>query len=122
MAHDIMKADCGFNPAIVERFEEITVELLNDPTGLDLTGHRNMHVSLAAENSDVSIEDFECMLQGVDYTIVAANGATTKNQLIFPANSTLYSGEDIEPVNGMTIVYEFFTDGYNIYCDRRVYK
>ena len=57
-------------PTEVERFEEVTVELLNDPTGLDLTGHRNMHVSLAVEKSDVTIEDFECMLQGVDYTKV----------------------------------------------------
>lgn len=119
---NIMRVDCGFDPTEAERFEEVTVELLNDPTDLDLTGHRNMHVSLAAEKSDVTIEDFECMLQGVDYTIVAANGANTKNQLIFPANTTLYSGDKITPANGMTIVYEFFTDGYNIYCDRRIYK
>lgn len=119
---NVIKADCGFDPAAVEKFEEVTVELLNDPSGLDLTGHRNMHVSLASEKSDVSIEDFECMMQGVDYTIVAANGASTKNQLIFPANSTLYSGDEITPTNGMTIVYEFFTDGYNIYCDRKIYK
>lgn len=119
---NVIKADCGFDPAAVEKFEEVTVELLNDPSGLDLTGHRNMHVSLASEKSDVSIEDFECMMQGVDYTIVAANGASTKNQLIFPANSTLYSGDEITPANGMTIVYEFFTDGYNIYCDRKIYK
>lgn len=119
---NIVKADCGFDPADIEKFEEVTVELLNDPSGLDLRGHRNMHVSLASESSDVSIEDMEHMLQGVDYTIVAANGAKTKNQLIFPANSTLYSGDEITATDGMTIVYEFFTDGYNIYCDRRIYK
>lgn len=62
------------------------------------------------------------MLQGVDYTIVVANGASTQNQLIFPANTTLYSGDEIIPANGMTIVYEFFTDGYNIYCNRQIYK
>lgn len=61
------------------------------------------------------------MRQGVDYTIVVANGAATKNQLIFP-DETLYSGDEIVPVNSMTIVYEFFTDGYSIYCDRRIYK
>lgn len=88
----------------------------------DLTGHRNMHVNLAAEKSDVTIEDFECMLQGVDYTIVAANGANTQNQLIFPAKTTLYSGDTIKVADGMTIVYEFFTDGYNIYCNRQIYK
>lgn len=119
---NIIRADCGFDPTEVEKFEEVTVELLNDPSGLDLTGHRNMHVSLASETSDVSIEDFEHMKQGVDYTIVAANGAGTKNQLIFPSKSTLYYGDKITPANGMTIVYEFFTDGYNIYCNRQIYK
>lgn len=119
---NIICADCGFDPSQIEAFEDVTVELLNNPEGVDLTGHRNMHVSLSAEKSDVTIEDFECMKQGVDYTIVAANGAGTKNQLIFPANSTLYSGDEITAVNGMTIVYEFFTDGYNIYCNRQIYK
>ena len=118
---NIMRADCGFDPADMEVFEEATVELLNDPSGLDLKGHRNLHVSLAAETSDVTINEIENMRQGVDYTIVVANGATTKNQLILP-DKTLYSGEEIEPVNGMTIVYELFTDGMSIYCDRRVYK
>lgn len=117
---NIVAADCGFSPDSVQKFEDVTVELLNDPSGLDLTGHRNMHVSLAAESSDVSIEDFECMIPGVKYTIVAANGAATKNELIFPANSTLYNGT-ITKANGMTVVYTFFTDGYSIYCERKVY-
>lgn len=118
---NIFRADCGFDPTDIERFEDVTVELLNDPEGLDLLGHRNLHVSLAAESSDVSIESLENMKQGVDYTIVAANGATTQNELIFPQN-TLYAGDEITKTNGMTIVYELFTDGYNIYCDRKVYK
>lgn len=118
---NIVRADCGFDPSDVEVFEEVTVELLNKPSGLDLKGHRNMHVSLAAESGNVTINELENMKQGVDYTIVAANGATTKNQLVFPDN-TLYSGDEITAANNMTIVYEFFTDGYNIYCDRRIYK
>lgn len=122
MSFNIVRADCGFDPADIEKFEEATVELLNNPAGLDMNGHRNMHISLASESADVEIKDIEHMRQGVDYTIVVANGAATKNQLIFPANTTLYSGDEIEAVNGMTIVYEFFTDGYNIYCDRRIYK
>ena len=36
---NIMRADCGFDPTDVEKFEEVTVELLNDPSGLDLDGH-----------------------------------------------------------------------------------
>lgn len=121
MNPNMLKADCGFNPADIEKFEDVTVEFINNPQGIDLTGHRNMHVSLASESSDVSIEDFENMVPGVDYTIVCANGASTQNQLIFPANSTLYSGT-ITPANGMTVVYEFFTDGYNIYCNRQIYS
>lgn len=118
---NILTADCGFDPSIMEQFEDVTIDFLNDPEGVDFTGHRNMHVSLASETSDVTIESIDNMKQGVDYTIVVANGATTKNQLILPAN-TLYAGDEITPVNNMTIVYELFTDGYNIYCDRRVYK
>lgn len=45
---NVVKADCGFDPTDAEIFEEVTVELLNDSSGLDLNGHRNMHVSLAA--------------------------------------------------------------------------
>lgn len=118
---NILRADCGFDPADVQVFEDATVELLNDPSGLDLQGHRNMYVSLAAESGNVTINEIEHMRQGVDYTIVATNGATTKNQLIFP-DDTLYSGEDIVAVNNMTVVYKFFTDGKSIYCDRRIYK
>lgn len=118
---NIIAADCGFDPALIERFEDITVEFIRSDNGVDLTGYRNMHISFAAESGDVTINDFECMIPGVDYTIVCSNGASTKNQLIFPSGTTLYSG-DITPVNNMTIVYEFFTDGYSIYCDRKIYK
>lgn len=119
--NNLFKADCGFNPHAMDKFEDVTVELLNNPNGLDLNGHRNLHVSLASEDSDVSIEDFEHMVPGEEYIIVAANGAGTQNQLIFPSNSTLYNGDIVE-ANGMTIVYRFFTDGYSIYCNRAIYK
>lgn len=117
---NIVAADCGFSPDFVQKFEDVTVELLNDAGGLDLNGHRNMHVNLASESGDVTIQDMEHMIPGVKYTIVAANGASTQNQLIFPADSTLYNGT-ITKANGMTIVYTFFTDGYSIYCNRAVY-
>ena len=58
---NVVRADCGFDPADMEIFEEATAELLNDPSGLDLNGHRNMHVSLAAETSNVTIAEFENM-------------------------------------------------------------
>mgnify|MGYP000762508745 CR=1 FL=1 len=118
---NIWNADCGFNLNQKDKFEDLTVEVINNPEGVDLTGHKNMHISLASESSDVSIEDFECMVPGMEYTIVAANGANTKNELIFPSASTLYSGE-ITKANGMTVVYKFFTDRYSIYCDRRIYQ
>lgn len=116
---NIIRADCGFDPTDIEKFEDVTVELLNNPEGLDLLGHRNLHVSLAAESANITIASIENMKQGVNYTIVAANGASTKNQIVFPEN-TLYSGT-VTAANGMTVVYELFTDGYNIYCNRQVY-
>lgn len=33
---NIIRADCGFDPTEVEKFEEVTVELLNDPSGWTL--------------------------------------------------------------------------------------
>ena len=116
---NIMNADCGFDPHAMDKFEDLTVEVLNDPEGVDLRGHTNIHVSLAAESSDVSIEEFINMQTGKEYKIVAANGAGKQLQLLFPA-STLYSGT-ITKANGMTILYTFFTDGYSIYCRREVY-
>ena len=47
---NIIAADCGFDPALIERFEDITVEFIRNDNGVDLTGHRNMHISLAAES------------------------------------------------------------------------
>lgn len=47
---NIIAADCGFDPALIERFEDITVEFIRSDNGVDLTGYRNMHISLAAES------------------------------------------------------------------------
>lgn len=117
---NLFQADCGFNPHSMDKFEDLTVELLNDPSGLDLHGHKNIHVSLAPEKSDVTIEEFINMQDGEEYIIVAANGATTANQLIFP-QGTIYN-KPITVANGETVVYKFFTDGYTIYCEREVYN
>lgn len=43
---NIIAADCGFDPALIERFEDITVEFIRNDNGVDLTGHRNMHILL----------------------------------------------------------------------------
>lgn len=118
---NICSADCGFDPHAMDKFEDVTVELINDPEGFDLAGHTNLHISLASEKGDITIEDFNNMQPGKEYVFVVANGANTQNQLIFPSRSTLYNGE-ITKANNMTIVYRFFTDGYSIYCNRAVYK
>ena len=117
---NIWNADCGFNPNQKDKFEDLTVEVINNPEGVDLTGHKNMHISLASESSDVSIEDFECMVPGMEYTIVAANAAQKQLEVKLPANTTLYNGT-ITKAAGMTLVYRFFTDGISIYCQRGVY-
>ena len=80
-----------------------------------------MIVNLAAESSDVTIEDFNNMQPGKYYMIVVENGASTQNQLVFPSASTLYSGT-ITKANAMNIVYKFFTDGHSIYCDSAIYS
>lgn len=92
---NIIAADCGFDPALIERFEDITVEFIRNDNGVDLTGHRNMHISLAAESGDVTINDFECMIPGVDYTIVCSNDASTKFQ------STLSEGRATANISKM---------------------
>lgn len=118
---NIMKADCGYDPHDMDKFEDVKVDDLNDVGGFDLTSHTNMIVNLSAEDSDVSIKDFNCMKPGKVYMIVAENGASTQNELVFPASSTLYNGT-ITKANAMTIVYKFWTDGHSIYCDRAIYE
>lgn len=118
---NIMKADCGYDPHDMDKFEDVKVDDLNDVGGFDLTSHTNMIVNLSSEDSDVSIEDFNCMKPGKVYMIVAENGASTQNELVFPASSTLYNGT-ITKANAMTIVYKFWTDGHSIYCDRAIYE
>lgn len=117
---NIKNADCGFNPDDFGHFSIVEASALKAVGGFDLTAHRNMRVDLSKESADLQIVDFNCMVNGVHYTLVAVNGASTKNQIKFPSNTTLYS-EDIVAENGMTVVYNFFTDGYSIYCERAIY-
>lgn len=118
---NIMKADCGYDPHDMDKFEDVKADDLSDVGGFDLTSHTNMIVNLSAEDSDVSIKDFNCMKLGKVYMIVAKNGASTQNELVFPTPSTLYNGT-ITKANAMTIVYKFWTDGHSIYCDRAIYE
>ena len=99
---NVMKADCGFDPHAMDAFKDVTVDAISDVEGFSLKGYTNMHVNLAAESSDVSIEDFNDMQPGKEYMIIAYNGTITK-------------------ANNMTIVYKFFTDGHSIYCSRAIY-
>lgn len=121
---NIMKADCGYDPHDMDKFEDVKADDLSDIGGFDLTSHTNMIVNLSAEDSNVSIKDFNCMKPGKVYMIVAENGESTQNELVFPTSSTsstLYNGT-ITKANAMTIVYKFWTDGHSIYCDRAIYK
>ena len=118
---NICKPDCGWDPDQRMKYtDEVTSQDLQAPGGFDLKGHTNMDVSLAAESGDVSISDFVNMVNGKVYTIVASNGASTQNEIDFPA-STLYNGT-ITKANGMTVVYKFWTDGKNIFCDQKIYS
>ena len=118
---NIKMADCGFNPDDFGIFKKVKASDLSNASGFDLTSYRNMTVDLSAESADVEIADFNCMVNGAHYKLIATNGAAKKFQVKFPANTTLYS-EDITAENGMTVVYDFFTDGYSIYCERAIYS
>ena len=118
---NIKFADCGFDPEAFGAFKVIDAGTLKAAAGFDLSTYKNMRVDLSNETVDLQITDFNNMQNGVHYTLVAVNSTTKKLQVKFPANSTLYS-EDITAENGMTIVYNFFTDGYSIYCERAIYS
>ena len=107
---NIKNADCGFNPDDFGHFQEVSPSVLKDAGGFDLS----------KETADLQIADFNHMVNGVHYTLVAVNASAKQYQVKFPANSTLYS-EDIVAEAGMTVVYNFFTDGYSIYCERAIY-
>ena len=107
---NVKNADCGFNPDDFGYFKVVSAEELKNADGFDLS----------AETADLQIVDFNHMVNGVHYTLVAVNASAKQYQVKFPANSTLYS-EDITAEAGMTIVYNFFTDGYSIYCERAIY-
>ena len=67
----------------MDKFEDVKADDLSDVGGFDLTSHTNMIVNLSAEDSDVSIKDFNCMKPGKVYMIVAENGESTQNELVF---------------------------------------
>lgn len=118
---NIKTADCGFNPDDFRKFKIVKADDLKKAEGFDLSAYRCMRVDLSAETEDVEISDFNHMVNGAHYKLIAVNGASKKLQIIFPADSTLYS-EDITPENAMTVVYDFFTDGFSIYCERAIYS
>lgn len=117
---NLIKADCGFDPNAQKMVYEVDPEDMKVEEGYDLKGVTNMHVNLAAETADLEIKDFNNMVSGKMYTIVAANAAQKQLEVKLPASTTLYNGT-ITKANGMTLVYRFFTDGISIYCQRGVY-
>lgn len=112
--------DCRFDTEAFGIFYQVDPSVLSDEDGYNLSHVKNMRVDLSKLSSDLTISDFNHMKIGVHYKLIATNRAETKNQVIFPAKTTLYSG-NIMAVNGMTVVYDFFTDGYSIYCERAIY-
>ena len=118
---NIKYEDCGLDTEAFGIFYQVDSSVLSDEDGYNLSHVKNMRVDLSKLSADLTIYDFNHMKIGVYYKLIATNGAETKNQVIFPAKTTLYSGY-IVAVNGMTVVYDFFTDGYSIYCERAIYS
>ena len=119
--HNIKCADCGLDPEAFGTFYQVDPSVLSNVCGCNLSHVKNMRVDLSNLSADLTISYFNHIQNGVHYKLIATNGAATKNQVIFPAKTTLYSG-NIVAVNGMTVVYDFFTDGYSIYCERVIYS
>lgn len=120
MSKNIHAADCGFDPHVMDRFKMVSVDEINDVYGFDLKGKKHVWVSLAKEKSDVSIEDFLNMKDGMEYRIVSTNATTTSWKLLFPTN-TVYSNP-ITPAAGDSILYKFFKIGKTIYCERLLFN
>lgn len=117
---NIKCSDCGLDPEEFGTFYQVDPSVLSDAGGYNLSHVKNMRVDLSKLTADLKISDFNHIQNGVHYKLIATNGAATKNQVIFPSKSTLYS-KDIVAENGMIVVYDFFTDGYSIYCERSIY-
>ena len=118
---NIKYEDCGFDTEEFGIFYQVDPSVLSNEDGYNLSHVKNMKVDLSKLSADLTISDFNHMKIGVHYKLIATNGVATKNQVIFPSKTTLYSG-NIVSVNGMTVVYDFFTDGYSIYCERAIYS
>ena len=118
---NIKHEDCGFDTEAFGIFYQVDPSVLSNEDGYNLSHVNNMRVDLSNLSADLTISDFNHMKIGVHYKLIATNGAETNNQVIFPAKTTIYSG-NIVAVNGMTVVYDFFTDGYSIYCERSIYS
>ena len=118
---NIKRADCVLDTEEFGTFYQVDPSVLSNEDGYNLSHVKNMSVDLSKLSADLTISDFNHIKIGVHYKLIATNGAETKNQVIFPAKTTLYSG-NIAAVNGMTVVYDFFTDGYSIYCERAIYS
>lgn len=118
---NIKHADCGFDPEAFGTFYQVDPSVLSNVDGYNLSHVKNMRVDLSKLSADLTISDFNHMQNGVHYKLIATNGTTTKNQVIFPAKTTLYSEEIIH--NGHAVFsYDIFTDGYSIYCERAIYS
>ena len=119
--NNIKHEDCRLDPEAFGVFYQVDPSILSDACGCNLSHVKNMRVDLSKLSADLTISDFNHMKNGVHYKLIATNGAATKNQVIFPSKTTLYNG-NIVTENGMTVVYDFFSDGYLIYCERAIYS
>ena len=116
---NIFRADCGFNPENSKRFKSITAEEISAVEGMDLNGFTNMTADLSGETGDVTISKFVNMVNGKQYMIVATNGGSTQNGIVFPEGTLTYG--TVTKANGMTVVYTFFTTGETVYCNQAIY-
>lgn len=115
------RPDCGWDPYVHQQFKTVLAADLAGEDGFDLANQTNMHCDLSAESANVQIQSFKNMVNGKMYMLGVKNGSAKQLEVLLPSENSIFSST-VTPANGMKVMYKFWTDGENIYCDRAIYK
>lgn len=132
---NILRPDCGWDPNANAISKEVTAAEVGHETAWDLTGITNAVLTYASTaTTAVEITDFKNMIVGKKYQLIVVNDATTALGVTFPntvlkekpavqdaAASQPITIEAADIAAGDVVVYEFWTDGDNIFVSRKLF-
>lgn len=132
---NIMRPDCGWDPNAKAIFKTVTADQIGDTDGWDLTGVTNATITYASTaTTAVEITSLENMVPGKKYQLLVVNDATTALGVTFPntvknekpvvqdaAESTPITLEPADIGTGDVVLYEFFTDGTDVYVSKKLF-